>query len=260
MTPMKQPLISVITPAYNAERFIGETIESVLQQTYKNWEMIIVDDCSTDATVEIVQQYVEQDERVRLIQLKENSGSAIARNTAMDHAKGDFFAFLDSDDLWYPEKLDKQLTFMLEKDIAFSFTKYVRMREDGTLTKAITKAPEKVGYEQLMKHCVIGCLTVMLDMRKIGPMRMVNIRTRQDYVFWLHITKRGIPAYGLPEVLAKYRLVEGSISSNKLKAAKKNWHVYRHIEQQPLWRSIWIFTNYAIISVFNTIKYKLLQK
>src|SRR5690625_145630 len=127
MTPMKQPLISVITPAYNAERFIGETIESVLQQTYKNWEMIIVDDCSTDATVEIVQQYVEQDERVRLIQLKENSGSAIARNTAMDHARGDFFAFLDSDDLWYPEKLDKQLTFMLEKDIAFSFTKYVRM-------------------------------------------------------------------------------------------------------------------------------------
>jgi len=259
MTDVNQPLISVITPAYNAARFIGETIESVLQQTYLNWEMIIVDDCSKDETVATIEKYVAKDNRIRLIQLEENSGSAIARNTAMDHAKGRYFAFLDSDDLWYPEKLEKQLTFMQDNDIAFSFTKYVRMREDGTLTQAITKAPEKVGYEQLMKHCVIGCLTVMLDMQKIGDMRMINIRTRQDYVFWLHITKRGIPAYGLPEVLAKYRLVEGSISSNKLKAAKKNWYVYRHIEKQSLWRSIWYFTNYAIISVFNTIKYKFIK-
>jgi len=260
MAHENEPLISVITPAYNAARFISETIDSVRQQTYLNWEMIIVDDCSTDRTAEIVEEYIQKDHRIHFIQLEKNSGSAIARNTAMDHAKGDFIAFLDSDDLWYPEKLEKQLKFMQKNDIAFSFTKYVRMREDGTLTKGITKAPPKIGYEQLMKHCVIGCLTVMLDMRKIGAMRMINIRTRQDYVFWLHITKRGIPAYGLPEVLAKYRLVEGSISSNKLKAAKKNWHVYRHIEQQPLWRGLWYFINYAIISVFNTLKYKWLEK
>ena len=257
---MNQSLISVITPAYNAAKFIGETIDSVIEQTYLNWEMIIVDDCSTDETVTIVKQYAKTDPRIRLIQLEENSGSAIARNTAMDHAKGDYIAFLDSDDLWYPDKLAKQLKFMQANNIAFSFTKYIRMREDGTLTGAVTKAPHTVEYEQLMKHCVIGCLTVMLDRRKIGHLRMVNIRTRQDYVYWLHITKRGIPAYGLPEVLAKYRLVEGSISSNKWKAAKKNWYVYRHIEKQSLLRSIWYFTNYAIISVFNTLKYKWLEK
>lgn len=260
MTQRKHPLISVITPAYNAERFIDETIESVLQQTYPHWEMVIVDDCSTDKTVDIVENYVKQDQRIKLITLDTNSGSAVARNTAMDHAQGDYIAFLDSDDVWFPEKLTKQLAFMQEKNIAFSFTKYVRMHEDGTLTKAVTNAPHKVGYEQLMKHCVIGCLTVMLDMRKIGPMRMINIRTRQDYVFWLHITKKGIPAYGLPEVLAKYRLVEDSISSNKIKAAKQNWHVYRHIEQQSLLKSLWYFSNYALTSVKNTVTFKWLSK
>jgi len=221
--------------------------------------MIIVDDCSTDRTVEIVQSYTKKDNRIKLIKLNKNSGSAVARNTAMDYAKGDYIAFLDSDDVWLPKKLAKQLTFMQTKDIAFSFTKYIRMHEDGTLTKAVTEAPKTVGYEQLMKHCVIGCLTVMIDRRKIGAMRMVNIRTRQDYVFWLHIMKKGYLAYGLPEVLAKYRLVEGSISSNKIKAAKQNWYVYRHIEKQSLLKSLWYFINYALTSVKNTVKYKFLS-
>ncbi|MFD2628873.1 glycosyltransferase family 2 protein [Oceanobacillus kapialis] len=243
------PLISVITPSYNAERFIRETIQSVQQQTYTNWEMVIVDDCSQDNTVEIVTEISKTDDRIKLFVLEENSGSAIARNTAMDLAKGKYIAFLDSDDLWMPEKLEHQVAFMQEKDIAFSFTKYVWMREDGTLTNATSKAPEKVNYNQLMKHCVMGCLTVMLDKEKIGDLKMYNIRTRQDYVYWLHIVKRGHLAYGMPEVFAKYRLVENSISSNKIKAAKRNWHVYRHIEAQPLWKAIWYFVNYAINSV-----------
>src|SRR5690625_4493762 len=124
MAHENEPLISVITPAYNAARFISETIDSVRQQTYLNWEMIIVDDCSTDRTAEIVEEYIQKDHRIHFIQLEKNSGSAIARNTAMDHAKGDFIAFLDSDDLWYPEKLEKQLKFMQKNDIAFSFNKY----------------------------------------------------------------------------------------------------------------------------------------
>lgn len=252
-----EPLVSVITPAYNAERFIGETIESVLAQTYSNWEMIIVDDASTDRTVEIVQSYVKRDERIKLYQLEKNSGSGVARNRAMDLAKGSFIAFLDSDDLWMPEKLEKQITFMLENDIAFSFTKYVRMKEDGTVTNAVTDAPSVVTYDDLMKHCVIGCLTVVIDRTKIGEERMLEIRTRQDYVFWLTLTKKGFNAYGLPEVLAKYRLVENSISSNKLKAARQNWRVYYEIEDQPLWKSIWYFTNYAFRSVKNIIKFKL---
>lgn len=256
MTDLKEPLVSVITPAYNAERFIGETIESVLKQTYPHWEMIIVDDKSTDRTVEIVESYVKQDSRIKLIQLEKNSGSAVARNTAMDNAKGRYLAFLDSDDLWMEEKLEKQLKFMQENDIAFSFTKYVRMKENGELTNAISKAPKRVGYHQLMKHCVIGCLTVMIDREKVGEERMVNIRTRQDYAFWLSLMKKGFDAYGLPEVLAKYRLVENSISSNKLKAAKQNWYVYYHIEKQGLLKSLWYFAHYACISVFNLLKYK----
>lgn len=254
------PLVSVITPAYNAERFIRGTIESVQAQTYTNWEMLIVDDCSTDYTVEIVKEYIEKDSRIHLIELEQNSGSAIARNTAMDYAKGKYLAFLDSDDLWLPEKLSRQVTFMQENAIAFSFTKYVRMKEDGTVTTSVTEAPSTVEYEQLMKHCVIGCLTVMLDRERIGDARMVNIRTRQDYAFWLSLTRKGIIAYGLPEVLAKYRLVENSISSNKLKAAKKNWYVYHHIEQQPLYKSLWYFGNYACTSVKNMLKYKLQER
>src|SRR5690625_291039 len=256
----EENLVSVITPAYNAARFIAETIESVQAQTYENWEMIIVDDCSQDETRSIIKKYQAQDERIQLIQLQENSGSAVARNTAMDHAKGRYLAFLDSDDLWTKEKLERQLVFMQENEYAFTFTKYVRMHEDGTLTKAITDAPKRVGYEQLMKHCVIGCLTVMLDREKIGDERMINIRTRQDYVFWLTLTKKGFPAYGMPEVLAKYRLVENSISSNKWKAAKQNWYVYHHIEQQSLLKSLWYFGNYAVTSVKNAVKYKIFKR
>ena len=248
--------VSIVTPAYNAERFIHEAIESVINQTYSNWEMIIVDDCSTDETTDIVKNYQQKDDRIKLIELEENSGSAVARNTAMDHATGRYLAFLDSDDLWTPEKLDKQLKFMVDNDIAFSFTRYVRMQEDGTLTRGISEAPKQIGYEDLMKQCIIGCLTVMLDKEKIGHLRMINIRTRQDYAFWLTITRKGFPAYGIPEVLAKYRLVENSISSNKIKAAKQNWHLYRHIEKHSLPKSIWYFSNYAIKSVLTLIKYK----
>lgn len=252
-------LVSVVTPTYNSERFINETIESVLNQTYTNWEMIIVDDASQDNTVNIIKKYMKQDNRIRLIQLKENCGSAIARNTAMDHAKGRYIAFLDSDDLWLPEKLSTQIHFMLENDIAFSYTQYRRITEKGQETNALSKVIPRVGYERLMKHCIIGCLTVMLDMEKIGPERMINIRTRQDYAYWLAIMKKGFDAYGMPIVLSHYRTVANSISSNKLKAAKKNWELYHHIEGHSFLKSIWYFTNYAINSIIQVIKYKIVK-
>ncbi len=240
---LNKPLISIITPSYNSAKFIGDAIQSVLNQTYTNWEMVIVDDCSKDETVEIIQQY--KDERIRLIQLQENSGPAIARNTAIEAAQGRYIAFLDSDDQWLPEKLEKQLRFMQDNDIAFSYTKYKNMTEDGTETNVIVNVPEKVTYEDLLKHNVIGCLTVMVDKDKAGEVAMVNIRTRQDYVLWLHLCKRGFTAYGLQEVLAKYRLVENSVSSNKLKMAKQNWKVYREIEQLSLVKSVWYFMHYG---------------
>lgn len=256
---MKKPLVSVITPSYNAERFIGESIQSVLNQTYDNWEMIIVDDKSTDNTVEIVQKFIDQDARIRIIRLQENSGSAIARNTAIDQALGKYIAFLDSDDVWLPEKLSKQVQFMEENNLTFSFTKYVRMYEDGTLTNGYSKVPKKITYEKLMKHCVIGCLTVMLNREAIGNERMVNIRTRQDYAFWLTLLRKGHTAYGLDEVLSKYRLVENSISSNKLKVAKQNWNLYRHIEGHTFIKAAWYFSHYAIRSVLQVIKFRIVK-
>jgi len=254
---IEKPLVSVITPTYNSERFIKDTIESVINQTYDNWEMIIVDDASTDRTVEIIKHYQKKDFRIKLIVLKENSGSAIARNTAMDNAKGKFLAFLDSDDMWIYNKLEKQVKFMLNNDLAFSYTKYQRILEDGTKTNEISQAPIQVKYDDLMKHCVIGCLTVMIDKEKIGNERMVNIRTRQDYVYWLTLTKKGYYAYGLPEVLAKYRLVKNSISRNKWKAAKKNWEVYYKIENKTFFKSLWYFLNYTFINLKKIISFKL---
>jgi len=260
MTEKQSNLVSIITPAYNAERFIAETIKSVLNQTYPHWEMIIVDDCSRDRTVQIVKEYTKKDPRIRLIELEQNSGSAIARNTAMDHARGKYLAFLDSDDYWLPEKLEKQVAFMEAKNIAFSFTRYVRVREDGTETAMVSKVPEIVTYEDLMKQCVIGCLTVMLDKEKIGDMRMVNIRTRQDYAFWLKILRKGYLAYGYPEVLAHYRLVDNSISSNKVQAAKRNWYVYRKIEKHNLLSALWYFSNYGIRSLLDLVRYKIKER
>lgn len=255
----EKPLISVITPAYNAAKFIGETIESVINQTYSNWEMVIVDDCSKDETRSIIEKYAKIDQRIKLYVLDENSGAAVARNKAMEMAKGRYIAFLDSDDRWLPEKLEKQLKFMQEKNIAFSFTGYVRMLEDGTRTKAIVMPPGTVNYDDLMKRCVIGCLTVMIDRSKAGHVKMVNIRSRQDYVYWLTITKMGFLAYGIPEVLAEYRLVENSISSNKWKAAKMNWNVFRKIEKQSFLKSVWYFSHYVVRSIKDVIVWRLKQ-
>lgn len=241
----KSPLVSVITPTYNSEAYIQQTIESVKNQKYQNWEMIIVDDCSKDNTVEIVKNEAEKDERIRLIQLQKNSGAAVARNTAIRNAKGKYIAFLDSDDLWYPEKLEKQVTFMQEKDIAFSFTSYRIINEDGTETDKIIQVPKEIDYKGLLKNTIIGCLTVMLDVSKLGLVQMPNIRTRQDTALWLAILKKGYKAYGIQEPLAKYRKVKGSISSNKLKMAKQNWRMYRDIENLNVIYASWCFVNYA---------------
>lgn len=245
----ERPLVSVITPAYNSERFIKEAIRSVLGQTYTNWEMIIVDDGSTDRTVDFIEPYLKQDRRIKLIKLSENKGPAVARNTAFEHARGRYLAFLDADDQWFPKKLEKQLRFMQERQIAFSFTKYVKVKEDHTETASVVSIPDQVTYRQLLKHNVIGCLTVMLDTTMIGKVRMVNMRSRQDYALWLTLCKQGFTAYGLQETLAKYRVRANSISSNKLKMAKQNWIVYRKVKNLSLIESIWYFMNNVYFSV-----------
>lgn len=250
-------LVSVITPTYNSETYIQETIESVLQQTYPNWEMVIVDDGSSDQTIAIIEEYQKEDDRIRLIALEKNQGAAVARNTAIENAQGRYIAFLDSDDRWLPEKLERQLTFMQEHDYAFTYTGYkrVQVNDEGHRIEKDVKMPEAATYKQLLKSCVIGCLTVMLDRKKIPNIRMANIRSRQDYALWLNLTRRGYTAYGLQEVLAAYRVRSNSISSNKVRMAKQNWVVYRQVEELSLLKSLWYFAHYVFLKVKAYLNY-----
>lgn len=246
----KQSLVTVITPTYNSERFIIETIRSVQKQTHSNWEMIIIDDCSSDNTVELVKKEQEKDNRIKLIQLEKNQGAAVARNTGMKKAKGKYIAFLDSDDMWLPNKLEDQIRFMEENDYAFTFSSFAIMDQYGNLTGKTNRAVEKANYHDILKRPgIIGCLTVILDREKISDPYMPNIKTRNDFATWLKILRNGHTAYGLDKVLAYYRLVPGSISSNKLKAAQKNWYVYRQIEKLNLFSATYYFIHYALYNI-----------
>lgn len=240
------PLISIITPVYNAEHTILETIRSAQNQTYVNWEMILVDDASKDRSVEVIKEAAAQDQRLQLVSLPQNQGAAHARNEAMDHSKGEFIAFLDSDDRWESQKLEIQLKQMLEQNWAFSFTDYKEVDEDGEFIRTSTVDRPFLTYHDLLKHNDIGCLTVMIDKSKVGKMKMNSIKARQDYVLWLALTKKGFHAYHINCSLAWYKQSSQSLSSNKLEMAKLNWKVYRHIEGLSWWKSGYYFTHYVI--------------
>ena len=247
--------VSIITPTYNASRFITETIHSVKKQTYTNWEMIIVDDCSTDNTVDIVKQEMEHDSRIKLFELKENSGPAIARNRAITAAKGTYLAFLDSDDLWLPQKLERQIAFMEKNNLAFSYTDYRIMNEDGEKTNVVFQVPPMLEYKSLLKNTMIGTLTVLLDKRKIGVVQMPLHRDcSEDYGLWLSILSKGIHAYGLNEELAIYRKCVHSLSSNKLKSAQKTWNTYRKVQKINIPAALWYFINYSLHALKKHLK------
>ena len=247
---MNSSLVSIITPSYNSANFIKECVDSVLNQSYSHWEMIIVDDCSEDDSKKIISLFANNDSRIRAIFLDQNIGPAKARNIALTKAKGSYIAFLDSDDLWHPEKLEKQVSFMLNNNIAFSFTTYQLISEDGSTSMNIIKAPKAVNYQAYLKNTIIGCLTVMLDREKIGYFDMPELRSSHDMALWLLIMKRGFLAYGLNENLAKYRCVGNSNTSSKTKAILDVWKVYRETEKLTFMYSVWCFSNY----IFNPIK------
>ena len=235
---MNSNLISIITPLYNSERYIEETIKSLLSQTYKNWQMIIVDDCSDDNGIEIVKRYQEKDNRIKLIKLEKNGGGAVARNRAIEEAEGKYIAFLDSDDLWHPEKLEKQIKFMEENNYNFTFTKYQQMAENGEKLEKYIEVPQKLNYKQALLKNPIGCLTVIYNAEKLGKIYMPLIRKRQDYALWLKILKQEVIAYGLNENLAYYRLRSNSVSSNKIDLIKYQWKLYREREKLNILESL----------------------
>jgi teichuronic acid biosynthesis glycosyltransferase TuaG len=244
-------LVSIITPSYNSSQFISFAIQSVLAQTFSDWEMIIVDDCSTDHSVDIIQKFVETDSRIRLIKLVVNSGASIARNSALEAAKGRYIAFLDSDDIWLPGKLQRQLRFMIANDCVFLYSAYERIDEKG---RAIGRVgvPEMVSYSDLLKTCSIGCLTAIYDTQYFGKVFMPEVRMRNDLGLWLRLLRKVDYACGLNEVLAQYRVRGDSISANKRVAAMHTWRLYRDIEKLPFWKASYYFAHYAVRGVLRT--------
>ena len=237
-------LISIITPSYNSSKFISQTIESVISQTYENWEMIIVDDMSPDNSNEIIEEFIKKDSRIKLIKLEKNGGPAVARNRAIKEAQGRYMAFLDADDLWMPEKLKKQIAFMNENDLAFTYSSYGLIDEDNNdLGEFITK--ETITYTSMLKTCSVGCLTAIYDTEKLGKVFMPNILKRQDYGTWLKILKNIKTTKGIIEPLATYRILKNSVSSNKIKASMYQWKIYREVEKLSLFKSIYYFVQYA---------------
>ena len=242
-------LVSIITPFYNSSKFIDECVNSVISQSYTNWELLIVDDYSDDNSKELLLNLEKRDERIQVIFLDNNIGAANARNVAILKAKGKYIAFLDSDDSWDYQKLDKQISFMIKNEIAFSYTSYQSISENGLDIIGVINAPYKMAYNNYLKNTIIGCLTVVIDIEKVGDFEMPSIRSSHDMALWLLIMKRGFDAYGLNENLANYRIVSTSNTSSKLDAAKDVWRVYRQFERLSFFYSIWCFLNYAFNAV-----------
>ncbi len=235
-------LVSIITPSYNTAEYIEQTIQSVLNQTYTNWEMIIVDDCSTDNTDEVVKKYLD-DERIKYLKNATNSGAAVSRNYALREAKGRWIAFLDSDDLWAPQKLERQIEFMEKNGYHFSYTSYEEIDESSELIGVSVTGPRKITKRGMYNYCWPGCLTVMYDSEYMGLIQIDDIRKNNDYAMWLKLCKKA-DCYLLNECMGRYRKRTGSISNHSYKALVI-WHyrLYRICDNRS-----------AVVSVIFTIR------
>ncbi len=223
-----QPLVSIITPLYNAGSFISETIRSVQTQTFQNWEHLIVDDASSDDSLAIARSFAEGDRRIKITSLHTNEGAAVCRNLATEQAKGRYIAFLDADDLWHPEKLLKQLSFMEQQDCPVSYTSYLHIDSSGNSLRKRVVALKELPYSRQLRNNYIGNLTGIYDAATLGKIIAPSIRKRQDWAVWLEAIKRSWkPAKGLQEDLAYYRVHQDSMSSNKWKLVQYNFRFYR---------------------------------
>ena len=247
--------VSIITPSWNSERYIRETIESVQNQTYSNWEMIIVDDCSSDNTVKIVDEISKNDPRVRLLRQSENGGAAKARNRSLDESSGRFVAYLDADDIWKPTKLEKQVRFMKDHNCGFSCASYEVIDDEGNALNKEVHMLLSVDYVGFLTNNLLQTVGIMVDTSIVDKKYLVmpDIRRRQDAATWLQVLKAGYKCYGIDEVLAEYRRAENSLSSNKVKAVKGVWSLYRDIEKLSLPFSCYCFVRYALLAVWKRV-------
>lgn len=248
-------LVSILTPTYNTEKFIRATLESVQNQTYKNWEMILVDDASTDQTVSVIEEFVQNDSRIKLFKLDKNSGNGFARNAALDKASGKYIAYLDSDDLWCSDKLEKQIQFLKTNNLHFTFSYYDSIDEEGNSLKRMVESPNPLTYKQLFFCNYVGNLTAIYDVEYFGKIKLESSEKRQDWRIWLTILKQIKTAEAIPEPLAFYRIRKNSISSSKFKLIKHNFGVYREFHGYNLVFSIllmmrFLFTQLIIKPIY----------
>ena len=232
-----QPLVSIITPAYNSEKYIAEAIESVLQQSYRNWEMIIVNDASIDNTAAVVQKYIAKDPRIKVIHNSQNLGVAKSRNIALEAAKGDYIAFLDSDDFWHKSKLQKQIEFMRANNLVLTYSAFITIKEDGSYNNSRIP-PKEISYKDLLRSNHIGTSTGVYDRNYFGKVTFCDTG-HEDYLFWLGLLQKITKTKGLLEPLSYYRIVSGSLSSNKLKALMWQWRIYRKFQKLSISKSLY---------------------
>lgn len=239
-------LVSVIMPTYNCERFIEEAVQSVIAQTMKEWELRIVDDGSTDGTYEVLRPYLAKYPMIHYTKLSGNGGPAMARTEALRQATGKYVAFLDSDDVWMPEKLARQIAFMEERGAVFSCTAYCRMNEEGESLGMVCVPPERTDYKKMLRlGDPIGNLTVMYNQEVLGKYEVPNIKRRNDFALWLRILRDTPECVGMEEVLGRYRVRKRSVSSNKLQQVKYHWKLYRQLEGLGFFKSMWALACWA---------------
>lgn len=245
-------LVSIIVPVYNVQKFIEETMDCVLAQTYPHWELLLVEDCSTDDTLNVIQRYLERtgEKRIRLLRQPANMGAARARNRGLQEANGRYVSYLDADDLWLPEKLERELAFMKEKEAAFVFTGYEFADENGKGLGKVVHVPETLNYRQALSNTTIFTTTVMFDLEKLSREQLeMPVMKSEDTALWFRILRSGVTAYGLDENLVKYRRAGRSLSSNKLEALRRIWNLYRKAEGLNVISSAWHFCFWAFRAV-----------
>lgn len=246
---LKEGLVSIITPAYNSGKYISETIESVLKQTYSNWEMIIINDSSKDDTLNIINRYAKQENRIKVINLVTNGGAANAWNQGFKVMQGEFLSFIDSDDLWVEDKLEKQITYIKTNGYAFVYSSYEWIDAESKPLNKVVRSKKTISYNQMIRKNDIGLLTVMIDLKKIKINQIDRVNMAWDFLLWTNIMKTGVLAYGMDDILGKYRILSNSASRNKKKAAKGVWEIYKNQLGFSLVKRLYYFTQYMFISI-----------
>lgn len=248
-------LVSIIVPTYNTEKFILKTLESVQNQTYQNWEMILADDASTDKTVVIIEEFAQKDNRIKLFKLQENRGNGFARNAALEKATGKYIAYLDADDLWFPEKLEKQIQFLKANNLHFTFSFYDSIDEEGNNLKRRVESPNPLTYKQLFFCNYVGNLTAIYDSDYFGKIILETSQKRQDWRIWLTILKQIKIAKPVPESLAFYRIRKDSVSSSKFKLIKHNFGVYREFHGNNFVIAIFLMMRFLYTQLIEKQRY-----